>query len=531
MTRRRNLPAQRAGALTAAAPPQAAARAVAWSQLMASALSGGLIGAGFLNFDLFPLAWAAFAPLLWALGRARDRREALGSAAAAGVVTNILGFYWLVYTIHIFGGFPYPVALFVFGCLTAYSSLQFVLFALALRITGWGPLGLAPALLWTALEFLYPNLFPWRMANTQYHLVPLLQIGDITGPFALSLVIVWASAALVRLVTQSGWQRMAPLAAVAVSAAALYAYGLARIPAIEAAMRAAPGVPVALIQGNIGVKEKGNLSYFDVNLEQYRQLTASVQDRVALAAWPETVVQEWVPADTAVLAEADQPVPGLRTALIYGGLSFRQTGPHQAEEFNSAFLLGPWGQVLGRYDKQILMPFGEYLPGASLLPWIKQLSPHSGGFTAGRESRLFTVPGLGRVGPLICFEDLPASIPRAMTRAGAELLLAMANDAWYGNSAAPYEHQALALWRAIETRRYLLRVNNSGVTGVIDPLGRVVETLPIFTAGTLVATVHPLQLVSVYTRIGNVFGWLVVGVTAALLGWRHLYGHSLRAVS
>ena len=484
---------------------------------LAPALSGVLIGAAFLDFRLHLIAWVAFAPLFWALHEARNRRETIVTAAIAGVITNILGFYWLIYTINVFGNFPYPIAVLFYACLTTYSSLQFVLFGLAFRRTGWGPLGIAPALAWTALEFLYPSLFPWRMAHTQYLVVPLIQIGDVTGPYGLSLVVVWVSAAVAMTLSESGWRRIAPLGCVIAAVGALYTYGLVRIPAIAAAIAAAPQVNVALVQGNVGIKEKGDLRYFDVNVDRYRDLTSRVQARAALAVWPETVVQEWLPASVGVLDGSDHPFPGLRTLLIYGGLAFQPTGAQEADEYNSAFLIDGRGSVLARYDKQILMPFGEYLPFASWIPGIKKLSPHTSGFTPGTTSHTFDVPGVGRVGPLICFEDIAASIPRAMTNAGAELLIAMANDAWYGESAAPYEHQALALWRAVENRRYLLRVNNSGVTGVVDPFGRVIAELPIFTADALVAAVHPVQIRSVYTRLGDAFGWIVVVTCLAML--------------
>jgi apolipoprotein N-acyltransferase len=121
------------------------------------------------------------------------------------------------------------------------------------------------------------------------------------------------------------------------------------------------------------------------------------------------------------------------------------------------------------------------------------------------------------VAPLICYEDVPASIARAMTTAGAEALLTIFNDAWFGRSMAPYQHEAIALWRAIENRRYFVRVGNAGVTGVIDPFGRVLDHLGLFTAETLRADIRPLQIATVYTRIGDAFAWGMVAIAAASL--------------
>jgi len=165
------------------------------------------------------------------------------------------------------------------------------------------------------------------------------------------------------------------------------------------------------------------------------------------------------------------------------------------------------------------MPFGEYLPLASAFPAIRRLSPETGGFTAGTGVSLFRLPGAVTIGPLICYEDLLARLPRAATAAGAEVLLNILNDAWYGNTAAPYQHQALALWRAIENRRYLLRGSNTGVTSIIDAAGRVVAEGQLFRSLVVRGTIPRLQLTTVYTRYGDVFAWLVVAGAAGLL-WR-----------
>ena len=133
-----------------------------------------------------------------------------------------------------------------------------------------------------------------------------------------------------------------------------------------------------------------------------------------------------------------------------------------------------------------------------------------GGFTAGQRVSVFDIGGKAKIGQLICYEDIVAGMPRYTTQAGAEVLLNILNDAWYGNTAAPYQHQALALWRAIENRRYLLRGSNSGVTSIIDAAGRVVAEGGLFTAEVVSGTVPRLQMMTFYTRYGDVFAWLTV---------------------
>jgi apolipoprotein N-acyltransferase len=486
--------------------------AKAWSLYTLPALTGAAIAAAFLDFRLYPLAWVAFVPLLWSLSAPSSRREALAVGFAAGLATNVPAFYWLIYTIHVFGGFPYPVAAFFYVCLSLYSACQFVLFALLVRRFGFGPLGLAVPVFWVALEFLYPNLFPWRMANSQFHFPLLIQIGDVTGPFGLSFAILWVNAGVLLALRQRRWGAIAGGLA---STGLILVYGAARMPTVQAAIDAAPSIGVGLVQGNVGIVEKGNVAFFDINLEKYRGLSRPLQSEVDLLIWPETVSQTWVSADALQVIEDENPFPGLRTFLIYGGLAYRYLSDRNVEKHNSAFLIGPHGRIWGRYDKRILMPFGEYLPGASLIPGLADWSPQTGDFTPGRSLATLDVPEQVRIAPLICYEDVPASIARSMTRNGAEALLTIFNDAWFGRSMAPYQHEALALWRAIENRRYFMRVGNAGVTSIVDPFGRIVERLGLFTEETLAGEIRSLRIETFYTRHGDLFAWAVVLVAVA----------------
>jgi apolipoprotein N-acyltransferase len=502
--------------LEAAAMPLALSRPV---KLAAPVATGLLIAAPWLDFSLWPLAWVAFTPLLLALTHAGSRREALRLGFLAGLTTNVPAFAWLVYTIHTFGGFPWPLAVLFYALLSAASALQFVLFAWGFRALRFGPLGLAVPVLWVMLEFVFPNLFPWRMGNSQLEATVLLQSGDLAGPYLLSFVVVWASTGLALALRAP--RRLAPLAAAAGAAALLLGYGLWRMPAVQAAIDAAPVVPVGLVQGNIGIREKGNVALFDINLDTYRTLSAPLQERVELLIWPESVAQEWVEDGVERLPAAAHPYPGTRAFLVYGGLAYGYPqGGGRARLYNSAFLVDGEGTVYGRYDKRVLIPFGEYIPGASLIPGLYALSPQTGQFTPGEALVTLDVPGTLRLAPLICYEDVPAGIARAMTGAGAELLLTIFNDAWFGNSMAPYQHEAIAVWRAIENRRYFVRVGNAGVTGVVDPFGRVLDRLGMFTAETLRAEVRPLRVATLYTRFGDVFAWSVTTLACGWLLWR-----------
>lgn len=485
-----------------------------WRLRAAAAATGLTIAACFLWFGLFPLAWVAFAPLLWALRHDLDRREVSRLGLIAGLCTNIPAFYWLVYTINVFGGFPYPLAAAFYVGLSLYASVQFVLFAHIMRRCGRGPLALAAPVAWVTLEFLYPNLFPWRMAHSQFHAPVLIQVGDLTGPFALSFVLVWSAAGCVDALTTP--RRWAATAGAAVTAAAIIAYGVWRLPQIDAAIAAAPTFRVGLVQGNISIEEKGDRTYFDVNLDRYADLSEPIQDDVDLLIWPETVSQHWTPADAYVLEEKLHPFPNARVPLFFGGLAYRITGPQQADEFNSAFLVGADGRVLDRYDKRILMPFGEFLPGDQWFPWIKKLSPATASFKAGQDVKVFTL-GDVRIGALICYEDIVDDMPRATTNAGAEVLATILNDAWYGYSPAAHQHQALALWRTIENRRYLLRGSNTGVTSIIDAAGRVLDEGGLFTEEVIVGDVARLRIPTVYGRIGNAFAWTITTIAGLWL--------------
>lgn len=476
------------------------------------------IAACFLRFSLWPLAWVAFVPILLSLSGGISRRRALRVGLVAGLATNIPAFAWLVQTIHVFGGFPRWLSVFFYLSLSVYSAVQFVLFALAVRRTGAGPCAIYPALHWVGLEFFYPALFPWRLANCQLEVPVLLQVGDLTGPFGLSFVMVWGSGVLARGIARGCREARLPFLLWLAALGGVLGYGAWRLPAIEAAMEAAPALRLGLVQGNLSIAQKQDVRYLEGNLDNYRKLSNELTPVPDLMIWPESVITDPLPRSLAQLSPAGRDILGLRRPLLAGALTFDRDARGAARFFNSVVLFDADGRVLGMSDKQILMPFGEYMPFGSLLPWLKRVSPRTGDFQAGSEVVPLDVPGIGRFAPLNCYEDLRAPIARRAVRDGrAELLFAVANDGWFGDTMAPYQHEALALWRAIENRRFLVRVTNTGVTDVIEPTGRVRQRLPVFAPAATVAEVRRLRLDSPYTRLGDWFAWLVTVTAIAVL--------------
>jgi apolipoprotein N-acyltransferase len=480
-------------------------------QAPAFALGAGLaLGASFVDFRLWPLPWVAVAPLI-ALAEANDPRRAFRLGWLAGIVGIACAFAWLVYAFRVFGGFSGWVALVLFLVPVGWMGLQIALFMGLLAWIGPVPLGLAAPLTFTVVELTFPTLFPWRIAHTQGAVVPWLQTGELAGPYLLGFAIVWLNAGLVGVLRRRESGTMVAAGALVVG---LSVWGVVRMATVDAARAAAPAVRVGVVQGNIGVERKGDRSFFRRNLDDYRRLSTAIAERVDLLVWPETVAQRPLEKGTRTPPVEAHPFPDAPRPLVFGGLT---TEPGRAERrlYNSAFLLGADGTIAGRYDKRVLVPFGEYLPLATRFPSLRRFSPATGHFSAGSEPALLVVGDALRIGALICYEDVIPGPAREAVARGATLLLNLTNDAWYGASAEPYQHQALALWRAVETRRDFIRSTNTGLTTAVSATGRLLGELPIFAAATLEVDARLLDLPTFYARRGDVFAWIVVLVWLA----------------
>ena len=483
--------------------------------------SAVLLAVPFLEPILFPLTWIAFVPLFWTIAHAQNLRAAVFYGWLTGFLGHLIGFYWLVYTINVFGGFPYPVSVIVFLIYAALQAVQMAIFALLVRSIGFGPWQIFPALFWVALEFLFPLLFPWHLANTQSSFSWFIQTADLAGLYGAGFLLMWFNAILAGLLfkRESGSQAQWIPATVCVACVvASVIYGSARLHRVTAQMNTAPKLSVAAVQANIDVGMKWDPKQMTANLEAHTKLTRGIHGAQVIF-WPESAIEEWLPENLHELPKKFVASLELKDAyFIFGARTYRGKlrGPH-VEAFNTAFLIDPQGVVLGHYHKQVLLAFGEYIPFSGLLGLLPGM-PFVEGFTAGDSTRTFDLPGGGRIAPLICYEDLMPELSRKFVKESkANILVNLTNDAWYGRSVAPWQHARLAQWRAIETRRTLLRVTNTGVTSFINARGEIAETLPIFTPAVLETQIEILAGETFYVRYGDWFAWGITLVTLAIV--------------
>jgi len=495
-------------------------------------VSGLLLAGPFLNPLLFPVAWVAFVPLFWVMDQAQSLRRAIFLGWLTGFTAHLVGFYWLVYTISVFGEFSYPLSSVVFLIYAALQGLQMAIFALFVRSMGLGPLQIFPALFWVAVEFWFPLLFPWHLANTQSSFLWFIQTADLVGPYGAGWVIMWCNAAIYKLAFAARRDRAACWLAVAYAALFVFlsaTYGIQRLTSIREEMAGARKLSVAAVQGNIDVDLKWNPTKAKQNLANYLDLTKQAEN-IPVVLWPESSVEVWLPDDFAVLPPEFMPtLTAERGYFIFGARSFQgRPGESNFQAFNTAFITDRSGRLLGRYHKQVLLAFGEYLPFAKILSRFPAM-PFADGFTPGDGPRVFYLFRQVRLAPLICYEDLMPDLSRRFVKeTKANLLVNLTNDAWYGRTAAPWQHARLAQLRAIETRRSLLRVTNTGVTTFINAKGEFVESLPIFTPGILKTEAEILDEETLYVRFGDWFAWGMTLVAIAIILW--FWRRSLRLV-
>lgn len=488
-----------------------------------ASLTGVLYPLTFMVPYLSILAWIVLVPLFWSIVK-RTPKDAFKLGLLSGTIANFIGTYWLVGTLTRFGGFPIPVSFVFIVFLSAYAGLAYAIFAyITTKLGLFRKQGALAALLiasiWTSIEYLFPFLFPYGIANSQANFLSLIQIYDLFGIYALSFIIVVVNVTLLRIVKRFTLKALLPAPELILSFILLFlsiSYGYFRIFQVEAEINSYPKLKVGMVQANFDFLAKTENQEKTVT-DKHKEMSRDLTD-VDLIIWPETAIQAWFDDSSNYLTVRDEMgVPDMKGKyFIVGAMSFTPKDPNTDKEvltnddiimYNTAFLADSNGIIHGKYHKIKLLLFGEYLPFSKYFPAIKQISPASGDFTPGDDLDLFVIEEKGvKIAPIICYEDIIPSFSRQFVDKGANLIVNITNDAWFGETIAPYQHLLISRPRAVETRRYLLRSTNTGISAIIDPVGRVVAETGNFEQTNLTGEVSLMNgSKTLYTKIGDVF--------------------------
>jgi len=493
-----------------------------------------------LSFPRFghpAFAWIALVPLLVSLlssrARARPGRaslRALGLGFTSGLVYFAGTVYWTSSVMRQFGDLPLALAMLLMLLLAAYMALYPAIFALVVhRVTSrFGPAGLLVApVAWVTTElgrgYLFTG-FPWVLLGySQATVLPVAQVASLFGVYGVSFLLASVNAALAyAALPRHGRGRWRPVAVALLLVAASASWGALRLRDNRLTRDGAP-YPVALVQANIAQEQKWDPARAPMILRRYLDMSRNAASAGArLIIWPESSLPFFLQED---------PVGGAAVRrLAFDSRAFLLVGSDQIERgtppkyFNAAFLITPQGTIDAIYRKMHLVPFGEYVPLKRLLFFAGPLVEAVADFSAGEAPVMMPVDG-HRVSTAICYEVVYPNLARDAVAMGSQLLTTITNDAWYGRSSAPWQHFEQASLRAIEQGRYLARAANTGVSGIVDPYGRVLVRSGIFEQTTLFGEIRFLGGHTVYARIGDVlaYGCALLTLAGLLLARRATY--------
>ncbi len=466
------------------------------SVVILSVLSAFLLSLTFSSHNLGIFAWVAFLPLFIAL----EKKSLLLSFAISylcGVVFWSFTIYWLAH-----------VTLLGTIILILYLALYFGFFGFfLLTFNTQRPtfnLFFIPSA-WVLLEYLRSYLFtgfPWAVLGlSQYRNLPLIQFADITGAWGVSFLIVLINIVFYLCLRRKLSARVVLSGTIILVACLIYGfYNLARHPVNHAGNK----VKVSVIQGNISQDLKWDPQAVNFILDSYSGLTsASAKDSPELIIWPEASVPGILGEDELIFEQVFSLAHTLDTDLLVGTVSHLR-----GSYYNSALFIERSGKGNKIYNKLHLVPFGEYVPFKKTFPFLQAIAA-IGDIAPGREFTIFTKPT--NFGVLICFEDLFPELSRQFIRKGAKFLVNITNDAWYKEGSAPYQHFSASVFRAVENRVYLARAANTGISGFIDPAGRILQVVQdvnhkkIFVNGFVTQDIYPSGGKSFYGSFGDLF--------------------------
>ena len=503
--------------------------------ILLSILSGLLLTAGFPKPAMFYLSWVAFVPLLYAIQR-KTGKQAFVLGYICGFLHSLTCLFWIYYAVYHFGGFSTVISFLIFMLLCCLMAVYPAVFAFLAQKFENLPFLYVFGLpfVWVALEWARAfaiSGFPWsNLGYTQTPLNRLIQVADITGVYGLSWLVVLGNTVVSGFIRN--FCRRSGVAVLAGCVVCAFIYGFWRCQQIDGIESRTVALSVGLIQGNIAQSEKWDPSFENETIGRYALLStecvkgAPVPD---ILVWPESAMPFFYGLDENLSPKVDSIVKQTGKPLLFGsiGVTRVEGRPHL---LNRAYLLNKDAVLVGAYAKQHLVPFGEYVPWSKILFFARHIAAGSVDFVPGTNPGplLFEGPPLG---VLICYEAIFPEISREAVRRGAQVLMNITNDAWYGDTGGPYQHLEIASWRAIEFRVPLVRAANTGISAAFDATGRECGRLALNTQGFLTCSVHPMSYLTFYAKYGDLFVWFCVFAALCAIIFKIVHSRIRRRMS
>jgi apolipoprotein N-acyltransferase len=500
-------------------------------------ISGLALTLSFPKANLSYLVFFAMVPWFMSMG-SMTSKESFYSGFIAGFFHFLTLIYWIVPTLNVYGGLHPVLAVSTLILLCFYLSLYPAIFAFLLKQmdANFWVAPIAAACVWTGLEYIRTYAFTgfsWgALGYSQYENLLLIQIADFSGVYGVSFLIVLINYLLATLgmSLKKGLHKkhVFPIMYTTILFTGAIFYGDHKINTLNSQIEKAKKPTLTIVQGNIKQDLKWSDQFKTQTLEKYIHLSqgefnkAGSPENPDLVIWPETALPFYYGYDKNLSNQVDQFVRALKTNFLIGSPAFK-TDENKTKFYNRAYMFNRFSIITGTYDKTHLVPFGEYVPFGNYLTFLGKLTAQAGDFSTGDKTfnplefnvhnqkvtsnlKVTSNPKvINKTGVLICFEILFPSIASRFVKNGADILTTITNDAWFGHTSAAAQHFSIAVFRAVETRRTIARAANTGISGFIDPKGKILETTALFTDRAVTRQVPALNQISFYTKYGDVF--------------------------
>lgn len=479
-------------------------------------LSGISLALAFPPLKVGFLAYGGLVPLFFLL-EDKDYRRSLKWGYLTGLILNLGILYWI-------GWITLPGAIAAILYSPLFLSLYALIHTLLRKKFGAAFIWLLP-FLWTSIEYI-KSLgvlgFTWTsLGHTQTYYLPLIQFACYTSVYGVSFWIVLVNVLIYWIILNR--QRLKKCLVGIGTLGTLFLLPFVHGWILLSSGKESDGkIRIALLQGNIDPKQKWDEAFLDQNLAVYLRLTRRAgQKKPDLIVWPETATACFLRSRWDYREEIQNMVDSLGIPLLTGSPDYKFIPNGEYLTYNGAFLIQPHQWNMQSYHKIILVPFGERVPFEDTFPIfnpiLERFNMGQGDFSPGEEKVILDL-GSEKFALIICYESIFPDFVREFIQKGAEFLVVITNDAWFGRTSAPYQHAQIAVFRAIENRISVARCANTGVSMFIDPYGRVLKSSKIFVKDILIASIPLRREETFYTRHGNIFTYFVLGINLLALG-------------